>query len=651
MQRLLPLVFSITLSLVHTRQVYQPMQDKAIAAIGRLALQKESQAEPYMLYVQNMFPGINYDMILAVFSIYEENGQLTCRFTGIDVEKASETTYPKYLYRGGSPRGGDITFTTKAGDLAKKLNTLLTVQVKNAVALCRVNNNQQDLNLLLALQHRLTAEYDEVLAALQSAYGQMDKKRQQSSGFSICFESDGVRRYLADFPIFQQQVLLSGTSGKSEKYGVTSQGKDQFCSVCLEKKPLLHGFASPFKYATVDKPGMVSGFFDQRGNWKNYPICSDCSLEFEYGQKYVAQKLKKYFYGSSYFAIPKTVLSSDTNGLEKALKLITGLEFQLSEAEKEKRIEDRIMQEIGKADNYFTLNLLFFEENPTTKAIKIKLLLEEILPSRFRKLFSEAPAKVNPNPLYKAAYRIKKEPHHLTFSFGLFKQFYEDDFYGIVNDVFVGRPINRQTLYNRFMAQIRANYNKAQTSEGYVEPAGLTILKAHLLLNYLTYLSLITTSQTITMQIDEQTDEAQVEAKYGRAFDETLFRQFVNNNPNFLDSSYKVGIFAVGVLVRLLLNIQQRELGGTPFEKKLKGYNLNPETLKTVYLETMAKLAQYRDYGKRYETLSHIISEHFTLNSHKLPTLSNNELSFYFVAGLEMAHRFRIEKPETNENK
>ncbi|MDQ1086162.1 TIGR02556 family CRISPR-associated protein [Siphonobacter sp. SORGH_AS_1065] len=628
------------------------MQDKAIAAIGRLALQKGSQSEPYLLYVQNMFPSVNYDMILSKFSLFKGEDQLSCEFAGVDVEKVSETTYSKYLYRGGSPRGGDVTFTTKSGDLAKKLNTLLTVQLKNVITLCRSTGSASDLALLLALQQRLTEDYTQVLSELQDVYGQLDKKRQQSSGFSICFEYEGKRLYLADFSIFQHQVLLSGTSGKSEKYGVTSQGKDQFCSVCLQKKPLLHGFASPFKYATVDKPGMVSGFFDQRGNWKNYPICSDCSLEFEYGQKYVSQKLRKYFYGSSYFAIPKTVLGNDKKGLDQALNLLTGLEFQLDEAEKERRVEDRIMQEIGKETNYFTLNLLFFDENPTTKAIKIKLLLEEILPSRFRKLFSDTPAKVNPNSLYKAAYRIKKEPYDLKFSFGLFKQFYEDDFYSIVNDVFVGRPINKQTLYSRFMAQIRANYNKAQISDSYVEPAGLTILKAHLLLNYLADLSLITVNPITMIQNENLIDEeAKVEQKYGRAFDEVLFQQFVANNTNFLDDNYKVGIFAVGVLVRLLLNIQQRDLGGTPFEKKLKGYKLDPATLKTVYLETVAKLAQYRDYGRRYESLSRIISEYFILNSHQLHTISNNELSFYFVAGLEMAYRFRIENSQTNETK
>ena len=438
--------------------------------------------------------------------------------------------------------------------------------------------------------------------------------------------------------------------GKSEKYNVTSEGINQLCSVCLEQKPLLHGFASPFKYATVDKPGMVSGFFNQRNNWKNYPICSDCSLEFEYGQKYVAQKLKKYFYGTSYYAIPKTVLRTDKGGLEKALTLITNLEFQLSEASKEKRVEDRIMQEIGKEDNYFTLNLLFFEENPTTKAIKIRLLLEEIVPSRFRLLFSIVPDILNRTPLYKNAYRIKNEPQNLTFSFGLLKQFYEDDFYSIVNDVFIGRPINRQTLYNRFMAVIRANYNKAQTSDGYVEPVSLTVLKAHFVLNYLVQLNLVSTNQNTTMLPADETTE-KPDSKYGRAFDETKFRQFVADNHNFLDDDYKVGIFAVGVLVRLLLNIQRFELdGGTPFEKKLKGYNLNPETLKRVYLEAMAKLAQYRDYGQRYDSLSQLISEYFILNSHRLPSISNNELSFYFVAGMEMTSRFRTEAPQPQTN-
>ena len=86
---------------------------------------------------------------------------------------------------------------------------------------------------------------------------------------------------------------------------------------------------------------------------------------------------------------------------------------------------------IAREEDYFNLNLLFYEENPTTKAIKIKLMLEEILPSRFRKLFVEAPEKINEHKLYKGAITIKKEKFDLAFNFGILKTFFEEDFYDL----------------------------------------------------------------------------------------------------------------------------------------------------------------------------------------------------------------------------
>ncbi len=200
------------------------------------------------------------------------------------------------------------------------------------------------------------------------------------------FIIDGEEKYLSDFEIIQQILSASGTEEKSEKYNVKSEGIDSICSVCLQRKPKLHGFASPFKYATVDKPGMVSGFFKQSNNWKNYPICTECSLEFELGRTYVTNNLSGYFYGKPYYTIPKTILSKDTKSLGKALIRLKELYDNLKDGQKIKTKEDSLQKMIALEEDYFNLNLLFYEENPTTKAIKIKLMLEEIVPSRFRKL-------------------------------------------------------------------------------------------------------------------------------------------------------------------------------------------------------------------------------------------------------------------------
>jgi len=40
------------------------MQDKAIAAIGALQLKKNKDLEPVDLYIENMFPGKDYQMLL-----------------------------------------------------------------------------------------------------------------------------------------------------------------------------------------------------------------------------------------------------------------------------------------------------------------------------------------------------------------------------------------------------------------------------------------------------------------------------------------------------------------------------------------------------------------------------------------------------------
>ena len=113
------------------------------------------------------------------------------------------------------------------------------------------------------------------------------------------------------------------------------------------------------------------------------------------------------------------------------------------------------------------------------------------------------------------------------------------------------------------------------------------------------------------------------------------FNAFVNENSNFLDSDIKVGIFAVGVLVRFLYDIQSQSLNTSnpPFENKLRGYKLNPELLMNVYTE-----------------LREIINDKFILRTYELGKMSNNELSFYFVAGLEMGKQFKREKKETKEN-
>ena len=613
------------------------MQDKAIVQIGKLVLKEMGDKEPYQLFIQNMYPDkANYKIIVVVFELNTIEGVLNCLFKKIDPQNVSIGNFQKYAYRKGSARGGDVSFTTKFGDIEKKFRTMVENQFKTLVNRLAATSLAKEYQIFQTVYKYLLqdANYVNIKKELLDFYDCLPKEDKNTLGLSLMFIIDGKEIFLSDFEIIQQILTLSGTEEKSEKYDVKSEGVDAMCSICLQKKTTLHGFASPFKYATVDKPGMVSGFFKQANNWRNYPICTVCSLEFELGRTYIVNNLSGYFYGNAYYAIPKTVLSKDNKSLEKALVRLKDLYTDLKAGQKIKIKEDSLQRMIGMEEDYFNLNLLFYEENPTTKAIKIKLMLEEIVPSRFRTLFVDIPEKINKHPLYKGAITLKKEKFDLIFNFGVIKTFFEKDFYDLIQKVFMLHRISKEALYTNFMEVIRTNYNRMQTSDGYVEMTNLTIRKAHLTTCYLQELGLIDyKSNYILMDTIEQTQKKQ-------SFDLEKLRNFVMQNMNFLDSDYKVGIFSVGILVRLLLNIQQANLGNTPFEKKLRGYNLSAELLQSVYVEALNKISQYQGFYA-YSNLREFIDQYFILNIHKVHKISNNELSFYFVAGLEFGNQFK----------
>ena len=623
------------------------MQDKAITKIGKWELKKVANMEPYQLYIENMFPGKdNYDMVVLVFELLFEDSKYVCHAVGIDSEKVNKGNFLKYVYRKGSARGGDVTFTTKFGDIEKKVNSLVDTQFKNLIVKLRRSNCSDELLQFEAIQIYFKENVKKIKEELSNIYTSLSKEAKVATGLSIAIDLNGERKYLADFQIIKDIILANGSEEKSEKYNVKSEGHNQRCSICFQVKNKLHGFASPFKYATVDKPGMVSGFFAQKNNWKNYPICTECSLEFELGRTFITNQLSGYFYGKAFYMVPKTILSHDTDLLDEAIeKLLLHKYKSIKEASYLKRSEERLGESIANELNYFNLNLLFYEENPTTKAIKIKLLLEEILPSRFRTLFVDIPAKVNDNPLYSKALTIKKEVHDLHFSFGILKTFFEEDFYDLIQKVFLGLPISREVLFNKFMQVIRTNYAKMQSSDSYVENTYLTILKAHLTLNYFQYLGLIHSNPNSILMENDNLESSEVKVKK-ESFDLEKFKSFISHNKGFLDTDYKIGIFSVGVMVRLLLNIQNASLSNTPFEKKLRGYNLNAELLKNIYVETLSKLSQYQGFYA-YGNIREFVDEHFFLNSHLLNKISNSELSFYFVAGLELGNKFKSKKETT----
>ncbi len=620
------------------------MQDKAIAQIGHWQLEQNKDLDLVDLYIENMFPGKDYQMLLLLFEITSDEGELSCNYKGIDIEKVGRDSfsYRKYAYRKGSARGGDVTISTKLSFPAdKKLQNIKEAQMKKLTV-----SKHPDSELFKMVEMKFLNNEETINTDIEVYFKNATKEEQTSTGISIRIFKE-KELYLNDFELVRNILLDSGSEKKYDHNGTQSRHQNSVCSVTSEEAKDIYGFAAPFKYSSPDKPGFISGFFNKEKFWRNYPVSSKEALALEYGKKFIKQNLTGYFYGHEFLFVPHPIIRSNHEEIERIVELLKDAfavahDKKMSKEERSEA-EEYVQKIIAQQDNYFYLDMLFYSEDKKTEAICIDMMLEEVLPSRFGKLFIEVPEVINSNPLFKDAITIRKGLVDLKFSFQIVNNFFVDKFLDVVQRIFLSKPISKAFLFERIITLIRKNYNEAKTQEKWTEPASWSVLKAIMLINYLQELRLIENNINFNYM-----DTTTSEKKSGR-FNLDGFNQFVKDNKSFLDSDIKVGVFAVGVMVRFLFDIQHANLSNTPFENKLRGYKLNPELLLQVYTEALDKIQKYQKSFYVYSELREIISQYFVVKQQEMNTMSNNELSFYFVAGLEMGRKFKNQKEEKNQ--
>lgn len=136
------------------------------------------------------------------------------------------------------------------------------------------------------------------------------------------------------------------------------------------------------------------------------------------------------------------------------------------------------------------------------------------------------------------------------------------------------------------------------------------------------------------------TEEEKEEISKKVSFDFEKLKRFLSENEEFITQEGASGIFGLGVLVHLVFSMQQANLGSTPFEKKLKGLHITPRDVERIYIEAVEKINQY-SYQNTYKDLREFIAEKLKTNKKEISKMSNQEISFNFVCGLELGRKFK----------
>lgn len=611
---------------------------EAVKEIGEYSLEKAGRRleDPTDIVIENPDSNGTYKHILGIKVNKNESG---FEYAGIELEEYSKSKIKQYLYKQGASRGTDLTPTGRVTEIDKTFTNKILLWFANITQENQIVFEKNEIEFLNEINNCIKSKKDTILLDLKLKYNTIDKK-DRSIITLIIYSPD--KKYIGDFPVFRRILLENTSNGYYQKYGKESKSTNRVCSVCRNKSEEVFGFVGTYEFYTVDKPGFVSGGFDQSQAWKNYPVCLKCALTLEEGRKYIHEISNFRFYGFNYYVIPKLL---NENKKEEIFKILKG--FKEKDPKFEKKYirlldanEEEILNILAQQDNFFNNNLLIYEID--NSAFRILLYIEDILPSRLRKLF-QTKKKVDNISIFSSY----NEDKSIEFNFGNIYYFFsrrnkenrEQDlgtyFLEITNKIFANKKIDYSFLMWGIIKKIRSDFQDETKSTKYLT------LKGFQLLIYLNELELLDNfnggknmnEKSITNLL--QGTNLQLEEKVN-----TLFKEF----PDFFNEDSKKAIFLEGVLTQYLLNIQYNDRKATPFRVKLKGLKLDEKHIKKLLPEIQNKL---EEYGKNYYKNLEFLIGKYMVQSGEEWKMSNDEISFYFVLGMNLSNLFKSTTEET----
>jgi CRISPR-associated protein Csh1 len=564
-------------------------------------------------------------------------------FIRVSVDEYSKKKNSRYLYRFGSSRGTNVTPTSRVTDINKTYPNKIKNWFEQDFSQAPYILGKNDLQYLSSLKSCLDAHQTEIVEQIQS-HLQDIKAKKESALVTFVIHENNERFYLGDIDLFRNIFIQKCRASLSQKYDTVSVGKNKVCSVCRTKKEEVYGFVSPYNFYTVDKPGMVSGGFDQSLAWKNYPVCLDCALALECGKKYIGDFSHFRFYGFDYYVIPKPLLKENTEVYE-ILKLFQteGEKIKLNEKYQSlmSDTKEEILHLLSEKDNSFLCNILIYQEN--NNEFKIERYIEDIFPSRLKQLFDAKNVidrKLVLKSLLVPVFKDKKKTgeRQFEFTFDSLRYFFGKDnnanayFFDIINRIFSGKAISYPFVLSEISRKIREQHDHNL-------PTKETTLRGLALLAYLDELELFgkhKAGSTMTSQPKSIVIDGVSETKKKA---DAIFEEF----PAFFDTAAKRAVFLEGVLCQKLLGIQYTEREATPFRTRLQGLKLDQNKIQSLLPQIQNKLEEYK--ANYYRDLEQLISVSM-IEAGNDWGLSKDEIAFYFVLGMNLANQFGNKKQE-----
>mgnify|MGYP000278611035 CR=1 FL=1 len=570
---------------------------KAIKAIGELK-------EPPSIQIEDPIK----DGYTHAFAILLSKDNLHFSYQGVSLEKLDSDKLTLYLYKRGTSGGPDRTPTSKLTEPKKTFERKI---------LNWFRKYSQDEPFLIAIRNSLKENMGKIIQDIESKKEEYkDVKRA-----IILLKIDG--KYIGEIDIFKEKLQEVEDSEFQRSSAI------HICSLC-GKSTKVSGRAgsSVYAFSTIDKPGFIAGGFKEELAWKNYPICPTCKKHLEAGKKFLEEKCTfKFCDRLSYQLVPK-FLTGDRSVMEEVLDIIENGVHRLTLTGKQlarlTEDENEIMELLSEQKDSIVLDYLFLRKEQS--AMRILLLLQDVLPSRLRRIFQ---AKRRTEEILGEVFNFSRIRTFFSRSDVLRrKNDYDLDkyFLEIVEAVFKGNPLSLSFLVHFFMQTIRSGFLQLEDEiGGRGKPFSNSVKDALSSLTFLRELSLVNLGKEEIM--------------------DSFFPQIYERYSDVLNTPVKRGLFCLGALTGFLLRKQKELRESAPFWKTLKSLRMDEKDFKTLLPRIMTKLEEYSNFLQDWEmafsqNLEREIANQLLLAGEKW-NLSVDEANFYFACGIAMESEVR----------
>jgi len=410
--------------------------------------------------------------------------------------------------------------------------------------------------------------------------------------------------------------------------------KDAYqCVLCKASGITSYGTLSVSKFF-ASKSDPTAACIDFEGDNPSflYPVCPTCGEKLDRLKPVLDHNFRFNFGTFNYWVVPDSPSERDLTDTIRAIiskmdqmrnETLHASMLNQNHSENKEMLFDAYSPDIfcslAQLEERHTVSIVVYHDGDTDSEIKPLVTIEGIKPTVLKQIFG-AKREIDGCELF-AHWALKNRDRGFAneFRFELIKEFFPINnkkygdftisFWETVKHILHQQPLSSIYMMQRIMSMLQKRY---ALEDNFAD----CVIRSMMLIKFLSKLQMLAFPRSAPESI----------------LPLTQYESFFTKHEEFFAAKANKAVFLIGVLCKLLMDIQTLRNSANPIRNRLSGLKLNLEMIKTLHTEMVLKLREYQN--DTFYTLERQIE--MLLAKGTFDELTDNEISYLFTLGMTL---------------